>query len=100
MYTKVKWSICSVLITTTHILLVSPEKQMIHCAAKGHHVQLIASKKNATVMQDMKAVPQPGKRSLAEDPVVSSSEVPLESRHQRHQYRKKNYLECRGETCI
>lgn len=29
---------------------------MIHCAAKEHYVQLIASNKNATVMQDMKAV--------------------------------------------
>lgn len=41
---------------TAHILSVSPEKQMIHCAVKEHHVQLIASKKNATVMQDMKAL--------------------------------------------
>lgn len=41
---------------TAHILSVSPEKQMIHCAVKEHHVQLIASKKNASVMQDMKAV--------------------------------------------
>lgn len=100
MYTKVKWCFAQCLNHNNTYPPSFSRTQMIHCATKGQHVQLIASKKNATVMQDMKAV------TPAWEEIISRGSSGLQqwgaSRESTSKtpVQKKNYLECRGETCI